>query len=77
MPRAANPDAKARLNLELPERVRARLEQLRMMSEADSITEVVRRALAVYDVLLTAVRERGERLILRSSDGTEREVIIP
>lgn len=47
------------------------------MSEADSITEVVRRALAVYDVLLTAVRERGERLILRSSDGTEREVIIP
>jgi hypothetical protein len=77
MPRPANPDAKARLNLELPERVRARLEHLRTISEADSITEVVRRALAVYDVVLTAVRERGDKIVLRSADGTEKEIIVP
>jgi hypothetical protein len=77
MPRAPTNDPKARLHLELPERVRARLEQLRVMTEADTITEVVRRALAVYDVLMTAVRERGDKVILRSADGSEREMIIP
>jgi hypothetical protein len=41
------------------------------------LTEVVRRALSVYDVLLTAVRERGETIVLRSPDGKEREVLIP
>lgn len=67
----------ARLDLELPERVRARLEELRTMSGADSLTEVVRRALATYDVLLTASRERGDVIVVRSRDGTEREVFIP
>jgi len=77
MGRSANPEPKARLSLELPERVRARLEQLRTIAEADSITEVVRRGLAIYDVLLTANRERGEKLILRGLDGSEKEVLIP
>jgi hypothetical protein len=77
MPRARTTEPKARLHLELPERVRRRLEQLRVLTEADTITEVVRRALAVYDLLMTAVKGRKERVILRSEDGTEREVLIP
>ncbi|HVK70622.1 MAG TPA: hypothetical protein VM694_39480 [Polyangium sp.] len=67
----------ARLDLEFPERVRVRLEELRAMNGADSLTEVVRRALAAYDVLLTAARERGDKIVLRSHDGTEREMVIP
>ncbi|HVK71265.1 MAG TPA: ribbon-helix-helix protein, CopG family [Polyangium sp.] len=66
-----------RLELELPERVRARLEELRAMNGADSLTEVVRRALATYDVLLTATRNRGNTIVQRSHDGAEREVFIP
>ncbi|MDC3956883.1 hypothetical protein KEG38_23690 [Polyangium jinanense] len=46
------------------------------MSEADTITEVVRRAVALYDALFSAVKERGERIILRGADGTERELLI-
>jgi hypothetical protein len=53
------------------------MDALRVMSEADSISEVVRRAVAVYFVLVAAVRERGDRFILRSGDGTEREILLP
>ena len=74
--RAAN-QGRARLNLELPERLRARLEPLRALSEADSLTEMVRRAIALYDVLLMAVRDRGVTIVLRSRDGTERELHFP
>lgn len=77
MPRPAINEARSRLHLELPERVRNRLEEIRVLSEADSLTEVVRRALAVYDVLLVAVRDRKERVVLRSEDGKERELVIP
>jgi len=62
--------------MELPERLRHRLEQLRVIAEADSITEVVRRALALYDVLMSAMKERGEKVILRGADGAERELLI-
>lgn len=63
--------------LDVPERVRLRLEKLRSMSEPDSLTEVVRRAVSIYDVLLTAVGERGDMLMLRAADGTERDAFIP
>jgi len=59
MPRSANTEAKVRLNLELPERVRERLERVRVMSEADSLTEVIRRAMSIYDTLLTTSKEGG------------------
>jgi hypothetical protein len=65
------------LTLVLPERVFARLEELREMGHADGITEVLRRSLSVYDVLLTATRTRGEKVILRDTDGAEREIVIP
>ena len=75
--RATNQEGRVRLNLELPERLRARLESLRALSEADSLAEVVRRAIALYDVLLMAVRDRGVTIVLRSRDGTERELHFP
>lgn len=48
MPRQPSPK-KSRLNLEMSQSVRRRLESLRVRTEADSLAEVVRRALAVYD----------------------------
>ncbi|WP_170229745.1 hypothetical protein [Polyangium fumosum] len=47
------------------------------MSEAGTITQVVKRAVTLYDVLLSAIRNGRERIILRSVDGTERELLIP
>lgn len=75
MPRPASNETKTRLSLELPERVRERLERVRVMSEADSLTEVIRRALSIYDTLLTTVIEDGGKIILQV-DGKERELII-
>ncbi|MDC0749975.1 hypothetical protein [Polyangium mundeleinium] len=46
------------------------------MSEAGTITEVVKRAVALYDVLPSAIRNGRERVLLRSTDGTERELLI-
>ncbi len=68
--------AKTRLNLELPERIRSRLEDLRTMSESDSLTEVIRRALALYDVVLTNTKRDGQKIFLRDKDGTEREIFV-
>ncbi len=52
------------------------MERLRELSEADSITEVIRRALTLYDVLVATTREEGAKVILRRPDGTEREIVI-
>jgi hypothetical protein len=66
---------KVRLNLELSEDVRKRLEALRGRTEADSLAEVIRRALAVYDFLWTE-RKRGGKLVVRGSDDTEHTVVL-
>ncbi|KYF80443.1 hypothetical protein BE20_24815 [Sorangium cellulosum] len=76
MSRQASKEAKVRLNLELPERVRERLERVRELSEADSLTEVIRRALSVYDALLTTTHDEGGKVVLRSADGNERELLL-
>lgn len=65
---------KVRLNLEVPPAVRERLERLRDVSGADTMTEVVRRSLEVYEVLLN--RSPGEEIILRMPDGKEKVVIL-
>lgn len=44
-------------------------------TEADSMTEVIRRSLAVYEMLWNAQQE-GETVLLRDTDGNEREVVL-
>lgn len=75
MARPASREVKTRLSLELPERVRERLERVRELSEADSLTEVIRRALIVYDTILTMSAEEGAKVILRTADNQEREIL--
>lgn len=66
---------KSRLNLELTEAVRGRLEDLRKRTEADSLAEVIRRALAVYEYLW-AEREKGRQVVVKDSRKREREVVL-
>ena len=74
MPRPPASQIKKRLNLELSQSVRERLERLRDETEADSLTEVIRRALAVYD-LLWEQRKKGWETVIRR-DSSERTVLI-
>lgn len=74
MPRRKPVEQKSRLNLDLPQKTRERLEQLRVETHADSMTEVVRRALEVYETILKASKTNS--LLLRSQDGTERQIFI-
>ena len=68
MPRAKRSEGRFRLNLEMPESVRDKLESMRRRIEADSRTEVIRRALALYDLLLEH-SQQGSSIIVRTKDG--------
>lgn len=47
-----------------------RLAELMVRTDATSIAEVIRRSLALYEVLLDYEQE-GDQLIVRNSDGKE------
>lgn len=64
-----------RLNLKLTANVSDRLESLQRSTGALSLTEVVARALAVYEALWKAKR-RGDSVTITSRDGKERELFL-
>ena len=66
---------KFRLTLEVSASVRARMNRLRDRSDATSITEVLRRALATYEVLLDT-NDAGHDIIVRSPEGDSRLVLL-
>ena len=74
MPRKPNPAATSRLTLDLAEPVRKKLEQLKDRTQADSLVEVVRRALAVY-AFVWDEKVQGRALVTRG-DGGDREVVL-
>ena len=73
MGRIARKQAKVRMNLDMAEPVRKRLEDLRDETHADSLSEVIRRALSLYDLAWTET-QRGGVTIIRSKDGTEKQI---
>ena len=77
MPRIANNVPMSRLNLELPEATRDRLEHLRDATNAASMTEVIRTALAVYDLLFNET-QRGSEIVFRprNGKGPDRHIIL-
>ena len=75
MPRPAKKFPTRRLNLEMSNSVRKKLEKLQQQTEADSLAEVIRRSLAVYDFLWSEKR-KGGKLVIKSSDGDKEVVII-
>ncbi|MCX6714194.1 MAG: ribbon-helix-helix protein, CopG family [Candidatus Uhrbacteria bacterium] len=74
MPRPKRTKERRRLNLDLTEQTRERLDRLRIQTEADSLTEVIRRALTVYEALL----ERSENHIvsIRLPDKTIEKILL-
>lgn len=61
-----------RLNLVVSRQIKDRVERLQALSEATSITEVIRRALAIYEELLQ-IRQEGGQLVVEG-DG-ERQIL--
>lgn len=76
MPRPARTNPTSRLTLEMPEAVRKQMEHLKDQTHAQSLSEVIRRALAVYDLLRKATAE-GSQIVLHAQNGGERELVIP
>ncbi len=64
---------KVRLNLDLSPKVKEQLSELQTRTDAASLVEVIRRALAVYDMLLDHEAAKG-KIILENPDGTRERV---
>ena len=64
-----------RLNLEVSPMVRGRLERLKDDTEAESLTEVVRRALAVYETLI-GLATASHEIVIRDSLGNEQVLVL-
>ena len=73
MPRPQRSSKKVRLNLDMPPAVKERLEILRDSTHADSMSEVVRRALAVYE-FVARESERGCQVYSRDEKGDETRI---
>lgn len=73
MPRAANKSKKHRMSLEFSDKVYSKLNKIKALSDAGSHTEVIRRALAVYELLLDENAE-GNKVMVRTDKG-DREII--
>lgn len=66
---------KNRINFEFPDETMDRLNRLIEMSDSGSRTEVVKKALKVFEILLTTKVEE-DRIILKLKDGNQRELLI-
>lgn len=67
-----------RLNLDVGPKAREKLTRLSDATE-QSLSDVIRNALAVYDLLWTELRAtEGRKLLIKEADGSgEKEVLIP
>jgi len=74
MPRRANKLRGGRLNLEIGKEVREKMEELRDQTGSRSLTDVVSRALAVYEFLWSQ-KKMGGRILVQDDGGT-REVVL-
>jgi len=63
-----------RLNCRVNPHLLETIEGIRVQIHSDTATEVVRRAVYLYEMLLSA-QDRGTELILRQKDGTEKQVL--
>jgi hypothetical protein len=64
-----------RLHLELSEAVHERLLALRERTDAASLSEVVRRALATYELIVDRTKG-GDRVVVRTSSGEDLALIV-
>lgn len=67
--------AKTRLNLDITPKAKEALQDLQERTEAASLIEVIRRAVALYDLVVSQT-EKGNAFFVRREDGTEMQIII-
>ena len=65
----------ARLNLRMTPEQQAKLEKLMEVTDAASMTDTVRRALAVYEHLWIA-KKKKQRIIIRDKDGHDTDLML-
>ena len=65
-----------RLNLAVSEAVKERVEAIRDETHAESVTEVIRRALAVYDLLITRSND-GATVVIREGKEEKELLLVP
>ncbi len=63
------------LTIKITTSVKERLDKLQDQSDASSLTEVIRRSLALYDILLNSL-SKGEEILLRDKEGKETNVVV-
>lgn len=66
-------EKKKRLNLSMPMKTEQMITDIQRRIGAESMTEVFRRALALFDVV-TAKEEEGGRFYVHYGDGTQSEI---
>ncbi len=64
-----------RVSLELKQEVIDRLHRVQQMGKCETVTETIRRALAIYDLIWTR-REKGDKIVFVSSNGEQETVIL-
>ena len=74
-PRRPNKSEKKRVALELSTVAVDSLNELQEMTDADSRSEVIRHSLNLYHFVVTE-NKAGASVIVRSTDGSEREIEI-
>ena len=75
MPNLKTTPKRKRLSLDLTPQVKARIEKLRDSTEAETITEVIRRSLATYELLCDA-QAAGKSIVVRDPDGTDQTLLL-
>ena len=75
MTRIAKRRPSCRLNLEMSESVRQNLEWLRDETNADSLAEVIRRSLAVYEFAWKA-QKKGLQLFAQDEHGKKTQIAL-
>ena len=59
----------------MPEEIKEQLESLRDLTHADSMSEVIRRAIAVYDFLWIE-KTAGSTTVVRDQQGNEKQLYL-
>lgn len=75
MSRPPSPNKLTRLNLDLSVKARERLNRLQVLIDARSMSEVLGRALAVYETILNEHTEQSE-IIIRKKSGKEYKLLV-
>ncbi|HAH46845.1 hypothetical protein [Gimesia sp.] len=61
---------KVRINLELPGKLKERIDHVKELSEAESVSEVLRWSLAVYEYLWSE-KSKSSEIVIRKKNGKE------